>query len=526
VGRKNTISGGILDFAANNENNIGSGSACNTSVAARGGIKFNTLSNALRNRIVETSDKIALMNGATFSNLDFSSSVAGINLPNAFLGNYAINGTKAEYSGTITPGSNGYKLGAIGSSGNLGIIGTNKITGANSLTVGQTEASGVRVTLSCANDFTGETVINTGARLALGNNLSLQNSPLNVGSTGGNIGFNEGTAATTITGNTVVTSPTFGGLIGSRNLSSVFTNANSNNENNIDANLVTGFTLNVGTGNTFTYSGAIGGFGTGTTNINGGGTGGNSTLTKTGNGRQILSDTSTYTGITQVDGGTLIVNGVLDTQTNGVLVNSPGTLGGSGIINRPVAVNGTISPGNSPGTLTTGSESWNAGGSYLWELNIVDPTSVLQTLYKGLTVGHDWLNIVGTLDVNSTLANLFSIDIKGLDGSNASGAVTNWDNSKNYAWVIATASDGLVETFDPSLFFVDDTAFVNNNALGGGSFAIVQGGGISGTTGKDIVLTFTATAAPVPELGTLCSWSVICLCVGIAVLRRRRLQTA
>jgi formylglycine-generating enzyme required for sulfatase activity len=34
------------------------------------------------------------------------------------------------------------------------------------------------------------------------------------------------------------------------------------------------------------------------------------------------------------------------------------------------------------------------------------------------------------------------------------------------------------------------------------------------------------STAAVPELGTLCSWSAICLCVGFAALRRRRLQAA
>jgi len=321
-----TVSGGILDLGPMTNANIGGGSGRNISIAAGAGIRFNTLSNTFLNRIVETADEIAVMTGTTSNNLDFSGAT-GANLPNAFLGTWSSNGAKAEISGTITAASDAYRLGTKGSSGLLGIVGTNKLTGARSLIVGQTGASGVRVELAGANDFTGSTEIRTGARLTLGNNLALQNSPLNLGSTGGTFSLSDGLNAGRITGGVAAPSPTFGGLIGSRNLLAAFSGTSGgNNESVLAATAVTGFTLNPTDGVSCMYSGAIADFATGTI------------LTKSGLGTQILTGANTYTGTTTVSAGRLLINGSLSDVAAALNVNSGATLGGTGTIGRNVTV--------------------------------------------------------------------------------------------------------------------------------------------------------------------------------------------
>lgn len=74
-------------------------------------------------------------------------------------------------------------------------------------------------------------------------------------------------------------------------------------------------------------------------------------LTKTGAGRLDLNGTNTYTGLTSLELGTLLVSGVVG---GGVEVGADGVLGGNGSIAGPVSVSGTITPGaeNAGGRLT------------------------------------------------------------------------------------------------------------------------------------------------------------------------------
>ena len=109
-----TVTGGsFLDLGAIPIANIGGGTAAGRNITLNSGsiLRFSALSNALLNRIVETSSEITVMSATTGNNLDFSSST-GANLPNAFLGNFATNGAKMEYSGTLTPASDSYRLGS------------------------------------------------------------------------------------------------------------------------------------------------------------------------------------------------------------------------------------------------------------------------------------------------------------------------------------------------------------------------------------------------------------------------------
>ena len=190
------------------------------------------------------------------------------------------------------------------------------------------------------------------------------------------------------------------------------------------------------------------------------GSAGNSGLDKDGVGTLVLSGANTYKGKTRINEGTLslatgythsragdyeVVGGTLKIA-HGVDISTHGMTIGSG---------GVISPGNSPGTATTGSQTWNDGGSYLWEINDMAGT-------KGDDSGWDWLDIQGTLDINAT----FDILITSLDLSNNSGLADGFDYTglsylDPYAsFTIATATGG-VSGFDVSDFNLDDSAFIN-----------------------------------------------------------------
>lgn len=81
-------------------------------------------------------------------------------------------------------------------------------------------------------------------------------------------------------------------------------------------------------------------------------------------GTETLTGNSTYTGTTTVGAGTLLaVNGSI---TGGALVvQSGGTLRGTGVVGAPTQVAGTLRPGNSPGTLVFTAPVTQADGSTL-----------------------------------------------------------------------------------------------------------------------------------------------------------------
>ena len=98
------------------------------------------------------------------------------------------------------------------------------------------------------------------------------------------------------------------------------------------------------------------------------GANGRGALTKVGTGSFTLNERSSYSGPTMVNGGSLIVNGSI-VSSSGVTVATGALLGGSGIVPATVVNGGTLSPGNSPGTLEVrGNLTFNPGSTYLVEV--------------------------------------------------------------------------------------------------------------------------------------------------------------
>ncbi|MBR9868306.1 MAG: autotransporter domain-containing protein [Oceanospirillales bacterium] len=86
-------------------------------------------------------------------------------------------------------------------------------------------------------------------------------------------------------------------------------------------------------------------------------------LTKTGSASLTLSGDNTFTGDLIVEEGILVADGSL---TGSVVVNANGMLKGSGTVSG-ITSDGTIAPGNSPGTLTSSSSIVLNSGSTLQE---------------------------------------------------------------------------------------------------------------------------------------------------------------
>ncbi len=224
-------------------------------------------------------------------------------------------------------------------------------------------------------------------------------------------------------------------------------------------------------------------------------------LTKSGAGVGTLAAANTYTGATNITGGTLHITSA-GSVTSNITVGASGTLAGSGTTTGTVDVSGKISPGASAGTLHTGSENWNGGGSY--DFDLVDATTPSSNDEMLLDQGSTAVNIV------ATSGNKFTVFVK--------GAGANFDNSTAGSWILADANNDLqvggtsvtdISQFDPAAFAIDTTNFIPS--LNGGSFSV----GLD-LVNKDVLLDFTPASAPEPGTAGLL------LVGGMATLLRRR----
>lgn len=137
------------------------------------------------------------------------------------------------------------------------------------------------------------------------------------------------------------------------------------------------FTLNSLSGSGFVDSGQGSGTSISTLTINGGsgtkeftgiienGSFGRTAVVKSGSNTQIFSGNNSYTATTTVSGGALIINGDQTAAIGAFSVAAAGTLGGSGIIGGATGIAGTLSPGNSPGTITFANNLTMSNGSTL-----------------------------------------------------------------------------------------------------------------------------------------------------------------
>lgn len=388
-------------------------------------------------------------------------------------------------------------------------------------------------TLTGSNTFTGSTTVSAGT-LTLGNVNALRGSTLAVTGSGG-VAFMAGTNTFNL-----------GGLSGTANLG-LGTNS-----------LAVGWNSQ-----TTTYSGTL--------------SGATSGLTKTGSGGLTLSAAHTYGGDTIIAGGTLalgsggsfassprIVVGnagssgaVLDltAKPGGFTFSSTQTVQGIGTIRVPgsqtVTISGTLSPGNSPGTLTIAGGDLILGGSSLTVYEINGTNATVGGGINDLTSVSGSLALGGTLNVSATPAldvfgsrsyRVFDYATSG-SGSLAGSIAIGTTPSTDFLYSLDTASAGQVNLFvqrkaeqAATLAYVQPTsgtasAFANANVtftgtltnltpLGGVALGVslADGGGqltvgsLSASSGTTVAAGSSATISGIIATGTtlgIRTWGVV-----------------
>jgi autotransporter-associated beta strand protein len=235
--------------------------------------------------------------------------------------------------------------------------------------------------------------------------------------------------------------------------------------------------LNIGTGNSFAYSGSLSNF----------------THVQVNSGTTTLSGASTYTGSTTVNAGALLATNTTGSATgnSAVEVKSGASIGGTGIITGSLTVDqgGTLSPGiGDIGSLRLGSTTLSANSTFALDL---DPTNA-----QGLGT-NDLLRVAGaiSLDHSNLLLTLLSAPTRGqffnILFNDGSDTVSGFFNQGNYV----SASYG----GHNYSFYVDYSANVDG-----------------GTLGNDIRL----TTIPEPSTGFLFGLG------GLALLLKRRFAKA
>ena len=177
---------------------------------------------------------------------------------------------------------------------------------------------------------------------------------------------------------------------------------------------------------------------------------GSGSLVKQGANTLTLNGANTFSGTTTVSAGRLVVNGT--NASSAVTVESGAELGGSGQVGT-LSVSGMVAPGNSIGTLSSGSTVFQPGGTF--EFEMYDWSGSAGT-------GWDLQAITGDLTLSNTAGNPFVIDLVSMSSTNTTGLSVNWNGNADWTNTFVTYSGSLLgETFAADLFSVSTNNFQN-----------------------------------------------------------------
>ncbi len=405
------------------------------------------------------------------------------------------------------------------------------------------------LTLGGANTFTGQTTVNGGTlrlnhanAFSSGAPLALNGGIFDLNNFNASVGTLSGTSNITLgSGNLNSTSNANSSYSGNITGSGAFTKAGSGNLTLGGTNSYSGGTTISGgtlTGNSSSLQGNIlnnaalvfnqASNGTYAGNITGIGS-----FSKDGTGTLTLTGNNTYSGVTNVNAGTLWFNSSTALSSNTTLnvangasviffnntlpsgsirfngnytgnltVGAGSTWRGNNTISGNLEVYGTLSPGNSPGTQTVdGNTFFFGGGSYNWEIADANGDA---------GVGYDTLVTGGTLNLgNLSPSSQFTINVISLSSISPDvfGPASGFDPAGSFSWTLATA--GTISGFNANHFIINTSGFQNSFS---GSFSL---GVINNGSNQELVLSY------IPEPSAFAALAGVAA-LGLAATRRRR----
>jgi len=450
----------------------------------------------------------------TFNNGGISS---GDSTPRTIYNTVVQNGGQQAYLGHSTRNGALTFMGSVTGSGTEMQI-HSPVTFAGNFNGSLTKSGNATLTLTANNNYTGGTTVNAGA-------LNIQHANA-LGTTGGSTTINNNAAleiqggiitaaeSLSLTGTGVSNGGALRNISGNNTYTGAITIASGVRINSDSGTL----TLDRSTGNAITGSNA---------NVLFGGAGnvtvadpiatGTGTLTKDGAGTLTLGAVNTYTGVTNVNVGTLLVNG--STHASSALTVAPSaTLGGTGTIGGAAIIRGTHSPGNSPGIQTfAGNLTYEDGGDpdplVLWEL--VDNTVTNQPNPNAL---FDTIVVGGNLDFADPTALELSFDAGGstVDWTDSFWATSYLGTSGWLLYDVAGTTSNFADLLLTTIDWLDSNALAFNTARPGSSFSLLQ-------DGNDIYLNYNFVAANVvPEPSTFVLGLLGLAGLGLLAAARRR----
>lgn len=239
-------------------------------------------------------------------------------------------------------------------------------------------------------------------------------------------------------------------------------------------------------------------------------------LVKEDSGTFVLEGDALINGSVEVAGGTLVVDGTLNSFGGVDLTVAGATLAGSGTILDTVTINEgtTHAVGSSVDSQTVNDEVWNFGGNYEFEIAMA-----------GGTAGIDWdlLTVSNTLTINATSVPTeeFNIIVRPLAnaGDNTAGLIPDFNPLDSYQWLMID-TNGLVLNGTGTLaerFIFDLSEF---SPLYGGVSAANFFVSAGGAGGSDLYLNYSSTA--IPEPGSMLLVALAALGMAGYGWRRRR----